>query len=173
MPELSPDDSEALKALIGMYGEGIVEQYAKATFSTVVIKLKNLSAKNASEWIKIKRNAFLRSRTNIPFNTLIDDASQTPTQVSSYAASHRAPGSSLPPSSPPGYSPVREPLSPPLLSDSPDLLELFVHTPIEKRKRRSTGDSDMPTIINNPPSPVVKLRKKKKNGQSSQPEGRH
>lgn len=30
MPELSPDDSEALKALIGMYGEGIVEQYAKA-----------------------------------------------------------------------------------------------------------------------------------------------
>ncbi|KAL1694681.1 hypothetical protein GGG16DRAFT_100370 [Schizophyllum commune] len=204
MPELSPDDLDALTALTEVYGEGIVEQYAKATFPTVVIKLKNLSAKNASEWINIKRftdwivtasqdldgtlpasqndttralsntpsasqGTPFRSRMNIPFNTLIDDASQTPTKASSYAASYRAPSSSLPPSSPPGYSPVREPLSPPPLSDSPDLPELFVPTLIEKRKRQSTGDSDMPIIISNPPSTVVKPKKKKKKAKAVSP----
>ena len=221
MPELSPDDSEALTAFIGVYGEGIVDQYAKAvrisrapcypslssslqTFPTVVIKLKNLSAKNASEWINIKRftdwivtasqdldhtlpasqndttralgntpsasqGTPFRSRTNIPFNTPINDAFQTPTKASSYTASYRAPSSSLPPSSPPGYSPVREPLSPPPLSDSPDLPELFVPTPIEKRKRQSTGDSDMPIIISNPPSSSVKPKKKKKKAKAVSP----
>uniref|UniRef100_D8PYF3 Uncharacterized protein n=1 Tax=Schizophyllum commune (strain H4-8 / FGSC 9210) TaxID=578458 RepID=D8PYF3_SCHCM len=55
MPTLFPDDSEALAALIEVYGEGIVDQYAKATFPTVLIKLRNLTAKNASKWIKIQR----------------------------------------------------------------------------------------------------------------------
>ena len=49
----------------------------------------------------------------------------------------------LPSSSPPESSPIREPLSPPTLSDLPNVPELFMPISIE-RKCQSSGDSEMP-----------------------------